>query len=61
MKEEILYAEVDPAQMRGPKWMLDVPAITRGRRVRAHRPSEILPMIQIAEERPEAEGEKGEG
>ena len=24
MKEEILYAEVDPRQMRGPKWMLDV-------------------------------------
>lgn len=24
MKEEILYAEIDPRQMRGPKWMLDV-------------------------------------
>jgi nitrilase len=24
MKEEILYAEVDPQLMRGPKWMLDV-------------------------------------
>ncbi len=24
MKEEILYAEVDPRLMRGPKWMLDV-------------------------------------
>jgi nitrilase len=24
MKEEILYAEVDPQMMRGPKWMLDV-------------------------------------
>jgi nitrilase len=24
MKEEILYAEVDPRQMQGPKWMLDV-------------------------------------
>jgi nitrilase len=24
MKEEILYAEIDPAQLRGPKWMLDV-------------------------------------
>jgi len=24
MKEEILYADVDPQQMRGPKWMLDV-------------------------------------
>ncbi len=24
MKEEILYAEIDPKQMRGPKWMLDV-------------------------------------
>lgn len=23
-KEEILYATVHPAQMRGPKWMLDV-------------------------------------
>jgi nitrilase len=23
-REEILYAEVDPRQMRGPKWMLDV-------------------------------------
>src|SRR5438128_4201737 len=24
MKEEILYAELDPRQMQGPKWMLDV-------------------------------------
>jgi nitrilase len=24
MKEKILYAEVDPQKMRGPKWMLDV-------------------------------------
>jgi nitrilase len=24
MKEEILYGEVDPRMMRGPKWMLDV-------------------------------------
>jgi nitrilase len=24
MKEEILYAQVDPQQMQGPKWMLDV-------------------------------------
>jgi nitrilase len=24
MKEEILYAEIDPQQLRGPKWMLDV-------------------------------------
>jgi nitrilase len=24
MKEEILYAEIDPRQLRGPKWMLDV-------------------------------------
>ena len=24
MKEEILYAEIHPSQMRGPKWMLDV-------------------------------------
>ena len=24
MKEQLLYAEVDPQQMRGPKWMLDV-------------------------------------
>lgn len=24
MKEEILCAEVEPRQMRGPKWMLDV-------------------------------------
>ena len=24
MKEEILYAEIDPKQMRGAKWMLDV-------------------------------------
>ena len=62
MKEEILYAEVDPAQMRGPKWMLDV----AGHYARpdvfeliVHRKS--YPMIQIAEERPEAEGEKGEG
>jgi nitrilase len=62
MKEEILYAEVDPAQMRGPKWMLDV----AGHYARpdvfeliVHRKSH--PMIQVAEERPEAEGEKGEG
>lgn len=24
LKEDILYAEIDPRQMRGPKWMLDV-------------------------------------
>jgi nitrilase len=24
MKEEILYAELDPRQMSGPRWMLDV-------------------------------------
>src|SRR3990172_9610230 len=24
LKEEVLYAEIDPRQMRGPKWMLDV-------------------------------------
>lgn len=24
MREEILYAEIDPRQMRGPKWMFDV-------------------------------------
>ena len=24
MREEILYAEVDPLRMQGPKWMLDV-------------------------------------
>ncbi|HXZ36688.1 MAG TPA: carbon-nitrogen hydrolase family protein [Thermodesulfobacteriota bacterium] len=61
MKEEILYAEVDPAQMRGPKWMLDV----AGHYARpdvfeliVHRKSH--PMIQIAEDRQEAEGEKGE-
>jgi len=60
MKEEILYAEVDPAQMRGPKWMLDV----AGHYARpdvfeliVHRKSH--PMIQVAEERQEAEGEKG--
>lgn len=23
-QEEILYAEIDPRQVRGPKWMLDV-------------------------------------
>ena len=61
MKEEILYAEVDPAQMRGPKWMLDV----AGHYARpdvfeliVHRKSH--PMIQVAEERQEAEREKGE-
>jgi nitrilase len=61
MKEEILYAEVDPAQMRGPKWMLDV----AGHYARpdvfeliVHRKSH--PMIQVAEEKQEAEGEKGE-
>ena len=62
MKEEILYAEVDPAQMRGPKWMLDV----AGHYARpdvfeliVHRKSH--PMIQVTEETQEAEGEKGEG
>lgn len=24
LKEEILYADIDPQQMRGPKWMLNV-------------------------------------
>ncbi len=62
MKEEILYAEVDPAQMRGPKWMLDV----AGHYARpdvfeliVHRKSH--PMIQVAEERQEVEEEKEEG
>jgi nitrilase len=61
MKEEILYAEVDPVQMRGPKWMLDV----AGHYARpdvfeliVHRKAH--PMIQIADEKQEAEGEKGE-
>jgi nitrilase len=52
MKEEILYAEVDPRQMRGPKWMLDV----AGHYARpdvfeliVHR--EAHPMIRVAEDR----------
>jgi nitrilase len=58
MKEEILYAEVDPRQMRGPKWMLDV----AGHYARpdvfeliVHR--EAHPMIRVVEE--PAPGEKG--
>lgn len=61
MKEEILYAEVDPAQMRGPKWMLDV----AGHYARpdvfeliVHR--KFHPMIQVAEERQASEREKEE-
>jgi nitrilase len=62
MKEEILYAEVDPAQMRGPKWMLDV----AGHYARpdvfeliVHRKPH--PMIQFEEDRQESEREKAEG
>ncbi len=58
MKEEILYAEVDPRQMRGPKWMLDV----AGHYARpdvfeliVHRGAH--PMIRVVEE--PAPGEKG--
>ncbi len=61
MKEDILYAEVDPAQMRGPKWMLDV----TGHYARpdvfeliVHRKSHA--MIQVAEERQESERETKE-
>ena len=50
MKEEILFAQVDPQQMRGPKWMLDV----AGHYARpdvfeliVHR--EAHPMIKVAE------------
>lgn len=53
MKEEILYAEVDPRQMRGPKWMLDV----AGHYARpdvfeliVHRGAH--PMIKVIEEQP---------
>jgi len=52
MKEEILYVEVDPRQMRGPKWMLDV----AGHYARpdvfeliVHRKAH--PMIRVAEAR----------
>jgi nitrilase len=58
MKEEILYAEIDPRQMRGPKWMLDV----AGHYARpdvfeliVHR--DAHPMIRVVEE--PAPGEKG--
>lgn len=51
MKEEILYAEVDPQMMRGPKWMLDV----AGHYARpdvfeliVHR--EAHPMIRVADD-----------
>ena len=51
-KEEILYAEVDPRQMRGPKWMLDVaghyarPDVFE---LTVHRKAH--PMIQVSEDR----------
>ncbi len=54
MKEEILTAEVEPAQMRGPRWMLDV----AGHYARpdvfefiVHRKAH--PMIQVCEDRVE--------
>jgi nitrilase len=57
-KEEILYAEVDPRMMRGPKWMLDV----AGHYARpdvfeliVHRAAH--PMIKVVEERPCSEEE----
>jgi hypothetical protein len=58
MKEEILYAEVDPRQMRGRKWMLDVTghyARPNVFELIVHR--EAHPMIRVAEE--PAPGEKG--
>jgi nitrilase len=63
MKEEILYAEVDPRMMGGPKWMLDV----AGHYARpdvfeliVHRAPH--PMMKVVEENPrsEEETEKGE-
>lgn len=58
MKEEILYAEVDPTQMRGPKWILDVaghyarPDVFQ---LTVHR--EPRPMVRMTEAAPEAEGD----
>ncbi len=56
MKEEILHAEIDPRQMQGPKWMLDV----AGHYARpdifeliVHR--QARPMIQVMK------GKRGEG
>jgi nitrilase len=61
-KEEILYAEIDPRQMRGPKWMLDV----AGHYARpdvfeliVHR--EARPMIRVTEEPSPGKKETGEG
>jgi len=60
MKETILYAEVDPQMMRGPKWMLDV----AGHYARpdvfeliVHR--EPRPMIQVVGETSCAKPKKG--
>jgi nitrilase len=62
MKEEILMAEVEPAQMRGPRWMLDV----AGHYARpdvfefiVHR--QAHPMIRVSEDRGAGEGEKEPG
>ena len=56
-KEEVLYAEIDPCQMRGPKWMLDVaghyarPDVFE---VIVHR--EPRPIIRTTEAAPELDG-----
>jgi nitrilase len=60
-QEAVLYAEVDPAQMRGPKWMLDVaghyarPDVFE---LTVHR--EPRPMITLAESAPTATRKRSE-
>jgi nitrilase len=60
-QEGILYAEIDPTQMRGPKWMLDVaghyarPDVFQ---LTVHR--ESRPMIRTKEAAPQVAGETEE-
>jgi len=61
-KEDILYAEIDPRQMRGPKWMLDVaghyarPDVFQLMVNKASRPM----ISEISEERPATGNDKKE-
>ena len=62
MKEEILIAEVDPQQMRGPKWILDVAGhYARPDVFELTVNREARPMIRVVGETESRSKEAGEG
>jgi len=62
MKEEILIAEVDPQQMRGPKWILDVAGhYARPDVFELTVNREARPMIRVVGETESRSREAGEG